>query len=49
MAARTEALVRKYLAEENTLVISVVRATDTRITNDRGYALVQVGVDLNLI
>jgi len=25
-------------------VISVVRATDTRITNDRGYALLQVRV-----
>jgi hypothetical protein len=42
LASKTESLVRKYLAVPNTLVIAVVRATDTRITNDRGYALVQV-------
>ncbi|KAF5834941.1 P-loop containing nucleoside triphosphate hydrolase protein [Dunaliella salina] len=41
MAQKTESLVRKYLKVPNTLVIAVVRATDTRITNDRGYALVQ--------
>eukprot|EP00983_Pelagomonas_calceolata_P002375 79849-Pelagomonas_calceolata.AAC.7 len=41
MAQKTESLVRKYLKMPNTLVIAVVRATDTRITNDRGYALVQ--------
>lgn len=42
LATKTERLVRKHLSQPSTLVISVVRATDTRITNDRGYALVQV-------